>query len=190
MQNYNIKDIFKVKKPYVLKFIGNFDSLKSKLEEKKQLREKSYIGYFDGKKMKTAEDYLEEFIKKLHFDNYIRGGCGRNHNALEECLGCLDESFELVGLDYKAFVLVIKNSEYLYSEDIGELEGYSSYADYYLSEGEIRLFNTAAEDMSEEIKGKYEDGTPYYRPSIPYHVIFQTQKEDLEFIKNLPLLEI
>jgi hypothetical protein len=105
-----------------------------------------------GRRMRTLGDLFDEFAARLEFPDYF----GKNWPALSECLSDLEW---LPGSGYA--IVVLESDLVLVDGDPGDLEVL------------LRTLERVADAWSHPI----EQGEPWDRPAVPFHLVFQVTPE-------------
>jgi len=105
----------------------------------------------NGSAMNTLEKMYKEFSSVLHFPDYF----GQNFNAFDECLT------DLEWLPAKAYLLVISDAEFFLCDE---------------SEDVLESVITILNDAGAEWATPVHNGEAWDRDSIPFHVIFELDK--------------
>lgn len=120
----------------------------------------------DGEEARTAAELMDRFATAFEFPDYF----GRNWNAFYDCLADLD------WCPPTGYVVVIRNADAVLADEPLHPE--------FEEPSELAVLLDVLLRIANEWNAPINEGQPWDRPGIPFHILFLTQSDRLGALQD------
>lgn len=138
--------------PWVLVAVGPYELLHNHLTSREA--NGMLLVSLEGELMRSVDGLYDEIFRKMNFPDY----CGRNLNALDECLN------DLEWLDVgSGIIIVIRDANQMLRDRPEVLEGL------------VEILTRSGEEWATPVQNE----SAWDRPAVPFHSIFHYESSDI-----------